>query len=507
MIGGFLHNRTNRVQIIVIIAVFAALLVGQQAAQQDQGAIEALGVDAVRVIALVIGTVLLFWSLTRIGAKMLLQRLGRGGWSRPGALRLPSKFSFVSNVLMLGVFVAQLRYIGWANLVCAQWRLGDFVLLDEVLLVGPFVMLQLLKWHSFYPVNRYIKEYVVAGQLAEGIATRPVWSVGEYMAFHVRHGLLIVLAPLSLIFGFRDVVALLVERWFRQSAHASVIMESSTALGAMIIFVLSPLLLRRVWVTRPLPDGPLRQRLGRFCRRLRLRHRDILLWDTYGSVANAAVMGVLAPVRYVLLSDSLIENMPDDHIEAVFGHEAGHVRHHHILFMVLFVFGAGSLGILLIDLATRGLNGMVTDGRFAVEYTRWMRSGISVVVLIGWALLFGFVSRRFERQADVYGACACGAGDDQPAASTSADNKLPQIGAEAMVGALERIALLNGVSMQSRSWRHSSIAARCAFLRGLATSAGDLRRFGRTVIIIKIGIVLSLAAGTGWWWWLSRIGG
>ena len=163
MIGGFLHNWTNRVHITVIIAVFAALLAGQHAAQQDEAAIEAFRFDAVQVVVLVVGTVLIFWSLSRMAAKMLLDRLRRHGWSRPGSLRLPSRFSFVTNVAMLGAFTGQLIYIGWADLVCAQWRLGRVVLLDEVMLVLPFVGLQLLKWHSFYPVNRYIKEYVVAG--------------------------------------------------------------------------------------------------------------------------------------------------------------------------------------------------------------------------------------------------------------------------------------------------------------------------------------------------------
>ena len=491
--------------ITVIIAVFMALLLGPGDPPVDEGPFPAAPFDPGAALLLVAGTSLIFWALTRITARMLLRRLQLLGWSQLGSLRLPGRVGLISTVSLLCLFFVQLRYIGWARLVHSEWELGRFVLADEVALILPFVLLQLLKWHCFYPVNRYIKEYVVAGQLVEGIATRPVWSLGEYMIFHLRHGLLIVLAPLLLIFGLHDTIEWSMTRWLPEQENLSTIIEVTTAAGAVAIFVLSPLLLRHVWVTRSLPEGPLRGRLLQFCRHLRLRHRDILLWDTYGAVANAAVMGLLPPVRYVLLSDALIENMPDEQIEAVFAHEAGHVRHHHILFLVLFVLGAGATGLSLVQLAAHAARDILANDELFAEYSQWIVSGASVAAFVAWASLFGYVSRRFECQADVHAACNCGSAAEPESASDNEDDKLEVPGAGIMAAALDRIALLNGVSPQARSWRHSSIAGRSAFLKRLAQTPGLLQRFQRKVIITKALIVLTVLVGGGGLWWLDQI--
>ena len=74
-----------------------------------------------------------------------------------------------------------------------------------------------------------------------------------------------------------------------------------------------------------------------------MRYRDILVWHTHYNMGNAAVMGVVPQMRYVLLSDLLLERMDDEQIEAVFAHEIGHVVHRHMVWYVIFfltvVFG------------------------------------------------------------------------------------------------------------------------------------------------------------------------
>ena len=93
-------------------------------------------------------------------------------------------------------------------------------------------------------------------------------------------------------------------------------------LVAVAIFLASPVLLRRIWSTTPLPDGPLRTKLLKLCNRIGLRVAEILIWHTDGVMVNAAVVGLVPRMRYILLSDTLLEAMTEDEIEAVFGHEA-----------------------------------------------------------------------------------------------------------------------------------------------------------------------------------------
>ena len=61
------------------------------------------------------------------------------------------------------------------------------------------------------------------------------------------------------------------------------------------------------------------------------------MWDTRGGVANAMVAGPLPWVRYVFLSDRLLDELTPGEVEAVFGHEVGHVRHGHFFFYAAFM--------------------------------------------------------------------------------------------------------------------------------------------------------------------------
>ncbi|KPK75318.1 MAG: hypothetical protein AMJ79_11560 [Phycisphaerae bacterium SM23_30] len=484
----------SKVQITIILGIFLALLAGELAGGgRDDEQLRWLSyLNGPQAAALMAGVIFLMWSLMRVVSGRVVAKLKGTELPQPAALRLPGRVDFLMRMAVLGAFAVQLVG-GWAHLICGRWRLQRFVLADEILLILPFLVLVIMQWYCFYPVNRYMREYVITGQLAEGLSARPVWRRSQYVSFHVRGGMLIILVPLLLMLTWKDLVDWAVGRWFPASASAWwpwVI----TAAGAGAIFILAPLLLRLIWLTRTLPSGPLRVRLEAFCERMRLKYRDILLWDTYSAVANAAVMGLWRPVRYVLLSDALIENLSDEQIEAVFGHEAGHVRHHHIVFLVLFVLGGGLIVMLLTELLALALSAFFNEHELWGTVEEWLVYGWSLGLLAGWMLVFGWVSRRFERQADVHAAQVIGLGEEE--ASVRA-GRLSARGARIMGSALLRIAVLNGISTEARSWRHSSIASRAEFLRQLAEQKGALARFMRLVLVTKIMILAAVAVGGG----------
>src|SRR5439155_7285007 len=107
--------------------------------------------------------------------------------------------------------------------------------------------------------------------------------------------------------------------------------------GLAGIFIGLPLVIRLVLGLRPLPEGPLRDRLLAASRRLNFRASDILLWNTRNGMANAMVIGLLPWLRYVVFTDRLIEEFPEEEVEAVFGHEIGHIRHQHMLYYLVFL--------------------------------------------------------------------------------------------------------------------------------------------------------------------------
>ena len=107
----------------------------------------------------------------------------------------------------------------------------------------------------------------------------------------------------------------------------------------------------------------------------------------------------------------------------------------------------------------------------------------------------GWLSRRLERQCDVFAAwTASGSPDDKAITPT---------GAVMFASALGRIADLNGVPASQRSWRHGSIQSRidvvCAHAeagRGRADIDRLVRRVTRGLWLGLIGGIATLTAMT-----------
>ena len=117
------------------------------------------------------------------------------------------------------------------------------------------------------------------------------------------------------------------------------------------------------------------------------RCKRFLVWRTGHQMSNAAVMGFASWHRSVLFTDLLLAQLGPRQLAAVFGHEMGHVLRHHVL-----VFAAWSLGFFLAgDVLLRA-----TD----VEDPALLLAGVTAFVAF-WALGFGYMSRRFELDADL----------------------------------------------------------------------------------------------------------
>ncbi len=124
------------------------------------------------------------------------------------------------------------------------------------------------------------------------------------------------------------------------------------ALFALAIAVVGPLLMNSLMTTAPLPPE-LRERALRACAEQGLRVRDVRMLDTRGGkVANAAISGVLPRLRYVFLTDRLVEILDDDELDAVLAHEISHGKGHHLLLKLAGTLAP--LGVLLVLLNVAG---------------------------------------------------------------------------------------------------------------------------------------------------------
>ena len=374
--------------------------------------------------------------------------------------------------------------------LCHQLRLvpwvGNVPMFGEAVAVGLLFLACLIHWRIGYRFDRELRGQVEQELMLAGQPVRAGWSPSQHMDFNIRFHFLFVAIPLGLIVVLRELLWALLVRVVPPEA----LFWPNLAISALVVggvFFLSPPLLIRVWRTRRLPDGELRARLERLAKSIGIRFRDILIWDTFGVVVNAAVMGMHRRVRYVMISDAMLEQMDDRQIVAVFGHEAGHVVHHHMGYFLVFAVGA----MLACLSFTAGVGWLMESNRYHEELKEIL---LLVVTAVVWGGAFGWLSRRFERQADVFGAWCAGVDAQAYGATTQPVTDLA-LGTQWFISALENVARLNGLARDARNWRHGSIASRVAFLYNWCFNGYSRSAYDQIVRTIKLAAWAFLAAG------------
>jgi STE24 endopeptidase len=407
--------------------------------------------------------------------------------------------------LAVAAFGVGLFALEWPRLIAWNFGLRRAVLADEALVLLPYLVAQIVIWISLYPAERRLRgEPHPAG-------------VGRHVLSRLRQtaGLLL---PMLLLYGLgRDLL-----RWAAPSAAGAPLVQlAGLAVMSSVVLLLSPAFVRLSWPMHRLEPGPLRDRLERLARRLGFRFSDILVWETGGTLVNAGITGPLPFFRYVLLSDALVERLDPREIEAVFGHEVGHIMHRHLTFFGFFLLG--SLGLLSM-LETLVRNGLGAAGLALAPWASHPRvaelvslAAAGLVLAVYFFAVFGFLSRRFEWEADVF-ACrvvSCARAECPPHRDPNAAElaepvppHLCPVGARIFASALGTVAMLNGLEPRAPSWRHGSIARRIAFVEGLADQPEALGRFRGGLRRLRVTLALALVLGTlAAIWVLSRTGG
>lgn len=414
------------------------------------------------------------------------------------ALRGFNRRMSLARFLIPGWFAAGVFALGWGDVV--HWLLGPA---GAFWLELPGVLLGLLPpllawaglWWSQFEIDRALREQNMLVRIEHDMPVYAPSTFWPYFRNKLRTQILFTLVPLLLILLLHDAIELAV-RWLAQTPQGHRLgltwpladsAESALSLvAAGAVFLFSPLILRRVLHTQRLADSPLRHRLEMLCQNAGLRCRDILLWRTQNNLGNAAVMGLIAPLRYVILSDLLLSTLTDEQIEAVFAHELGHVRHKHLAWFLAFFAGASAVLYVLENAAGWALGPHLPQGQ-------WV--GISGGVVSAAVLLLGFgaLSRRFERQADVFAARLIQRSID-PTHSTPPLPAGP-MGSAVFASALQRIAWVNNISVAAPNWTHGSIANRMRYIRRLGRNPAEVALFDRKIKWLRAVLILGLLLG------------
>lgn len=432
----------------------------------------------------------------------------------------------------IGLFVMYLGALllfdwGWA--VGKLWTWPGFGVLPgaELLVLAPFLAAMIFSWACFFDADRafYLATYKLAildpmsrGLLEQEMPSCPAAAPGgpsilggrwSFVLFKVRHNLVLVFIPLTLLLLQKEAT-----RLFPNLDDGSNLLLMLLGFGVVLtVFISMPWLVRLVLGLQPLPEGPLRQKLHAAARQMKFRCSNILLWDTHGGMANAMVLGILPWPRYVVFTDKLLAEFTPEEVLAVFGHEVGHIKHHHMLYYLTFLLSSMFVLALLGAQLTGWLPGSgeagaaAPEGRLAAGFSHlqnhpYLQSVPMMAVVLTYVfVVFGYVSRRCERQADIYGCRAVSLGETDSAGSQVEPGPAgrPLLGAagiQVFIEALDKVAALNGINREKpgflQSWQHSTIARRVAFLQRMRTDPAIEPRFQRRVLLLKWGLLLVL---------------
>jgi Zn-dependent protease with chaperone function len=511
-------------------------------------------------IAAFLGTLVGLVLIVAVWARLLARRVSGPTFAksmqRLGRVMLLSRF-FVVAWFATGVFG-----LGWSQFVFERLHLDWFETARlPAMIVGifPAIFAWVGFWWAHYPADHALRQQSLVENLDEDLPIHNPPRLGQHLSGNFRIQVLFVLLPVMTIVAVRDLGMTAINRWAPPHAATTIKVnrdgtrqvqvspENDTIEGAVwllsaaLVYLAAPELLRRILRTSSMEEGPLRRRLESLCRRSGMKYRDILIWHTHFNVGNAAVMGLLPQFRYILLSDLLLERMDDDQIEAVFAHEIGHVVHRHMAWYVVLIL------ILMFGFAGiwQAAQSFGWLGELPLAPKDW------VVLSLGcgasaFFLIFGFLSRRFERQADVYAArileaakpasAAAGAQALVPLISGATENSsrnlvvatqppvdshVGEYGAQLFASALHRVAMINNLPVQPRSrrgagllnhvnymvgnlmdlaydWLHGSIATRMEYLRSLSGDPQLTLRFDRLMVRLYGALLFALVASAAY---------
>lgn len=409
-------------------------------------------------------------------AHLVIRRCGRT-LDRTGSPRALRRAESAARGLKIFLYLdAGLAFILFDWLTSVRAVVGNLIVLDEAIAAAPFLLALVAGWWSFAPIERRLIDAALFRALDEAAPIHPPPSPEQIVLDRVRHTLLIGVVVITLVLAWSEAVALTLARLLDSGTIATAETAELIAAGAQLAIALpvlaaAPLLIRLLWDAVPLVEGALNDRIASLARLHNVRYRRVLIWRTRGAMLNGAVVGFIAPLRYVLLTDALIERLPARQLDAVIAHEIAHVKRKHLPWLLGSTAAAAALfGVAAAILLER-------DGTLPPV----LQSAASVSAsVLGALLIFGHVSRTFERQADAFAA--------QTLSREAGSETITEDAALAMSGALTSVAKFNHIPESRFGYRHGSIAQR---------KRNVLRTTGRGVMRLPVdGAVTRLKLAT-----------
>ena len=428
-------------QLLVILALVASLAFAEP---RSSGAVPHADGKMLAAVFAMAFVVIMAWALSLA----TVWRMRQDWSSLESGLQSFSRWQSWHGLLWLVVTVGIVVLLDWPQMVLHAGH-PNRVFWDELTLLIPAIAPLLLSWAAFSVVEKTIRSHI--GMPPNNI----ICAQFRYVWTRARHLLALPLIPLVVFLTARDVMQFAAPH-FNETVIAGVLY----LVLLVLLGICFPGIIRRMWNTKSLESGILRLRLENAAERFGLRMHDILIWKTDGRIVNAAITGFVPRYRYVLLSDALLDRLSAHEVEAVFAHEAAHIRQchpHRLLLAVMLPVG------LCIGTSANA------NAPSASNVTLWT-TGIILYLVFG----LGWLAKRLEYHADLW---ACwGLGDQE-----STELVLAKSSTDRFINALIRVAGETDEDRRRRDWLHPSVNQRIHFLQSVLGNPELGIRFCRSI--------------------------
>jgi Zn-dependent protease with chaperone function len=390
---------------------------------------------AAQTLFLSLGTFLVFVLVCRAAIRRLADSMDRGLSDAVLSTRY-QRLQTRLSILALGTLAVYVYVFNIKFYLQAIPGFKQSLTMAGVAGLGLYLIHLAVVWYWCYPLYK---------KLHRSSISRPAFIRGQ-VAFASA-----ILIPWLLISLVSDLLQAV-----RAPAFLNTDLGQFLLLGVVLaLFVLfAPWLIVRLWGCKTLPGNQIRTELESFIGRWHFSVGDFKQWPLFGGeMLTAGVIGILPRLRYILITNGLMNLLDIDELKAVVAHEMGHVRRYHLFFYLLFFLSYAVLTYALNDLILLFLLknntllqwALTPDTLHLTLFSLVYTLPIILILIIYFRYLFGFFLRNSERQADLYALGLIG----HPFT---------------LISSLEKIAIYSGHIEDLPSWHHFSIRQRVEFL-------------------------------------------
>lgn len=390
------------------------------------GSLPAGEVDMLRAVVATAGMITAWWILCHVAARTTSRQVLAGNIEPiQGAQWLETQLD-VFRWLSLGVIVMCLGGFGLARSLDTLPVIQHSMFLQALVLLFPGLALAAASWSA---EHRY---GVVLDYTDRGIVS------------HLR----------SIISSFRGATAWLVIPVLMLLASADAISQlpiseaqTGWVMGISLVVFLGagmPWLVSRLFKTCPL-DSDTEIWVANVLSAAGLRRTKMVRWQTEGNSFNALITGFVPPLRTLLLSDRLLDELPREQVAMVVLHEAAHLRRRHVPLRMFSILPAWAVGAMVTHFAGEASWAMVAGSVVAIALT---------LVMLRW------VAYRTEFDADVQ-ACRFA---EQIASSVEGVPSTYTAASETLSRALIRVTA-DHPAARKPTWLHPGVVDRIECMR------------------------------------------